>query len=150
MKPQSVEVLTRVNSALHHYRAEQDERVWTERRAVDSEGQIYEDEEGLEEDYYYQVIYNYTVTPTYDYFGANFTVDYSMFELEDRLTLIKTVLPPCGLSYVTASVRLQSLSPYPLLTPRYRFNTARGSELRTWHLPSFKAFRTSPGDKWRN
>nr|KAF6290297.1 hypothetical protein mMyoMyo1_001776 [Myotis myotis] len=50
-------------------------------------GQIYEDEEGLEEDYYYQVIYNYTVTPTYDpdYFGANFTVDYSMFELEDRL-----------------------------------------------------------------
>ncbi|ELK36229.1 hypothetical protein MDA_GLEAN10009652 [Myotis davidii] len=50
-------------------------------------GQIYEDEEGLEEDYYYQVIYNYTVTPTYDpdYFGANFTLDYSMFELEDRL-----------------------------------------------------------------
>ncbi|XP_023614969.1 uncharacterized protein C1orf54 homolog isoform X1 [Myotis lucifugus] len=50
-------------------------------------GQIYEDEEGLEEDYYYQMMYNYTVTPTYDpdYFGANFTVDYSIFELEDRL-----------------------------------------------------------------
>ncbi|XP_027987420.2 uncharacterized protein C1orf54 homolog isoform X1 [Eptesicus fuscus] len=48
-------------------------------------GQIYEDEEVLEEDYYYQVIYNYTVTPNYDYFGANFTVDYSMFESEDRL-----------------------------------------------------------------
>ncbi|CAK6439393.1 unnamed protein product [Pipistrellus nathusii] len=49
-------------------------------------GQMYEDdEEGLEEDYYYQVFYNYTVTPNYDYFGANFTVDYSMFESEDRL-----------------------------------------------------------------
>ncbi|XP_036297792.1 uncharacterized protein C1orf54 homolog isoform X5 [Pipistrellus kuhlii] len=51
-------------------------------------GQMYEDdEEVLEEDYYYQVFYNYTVTPNYgpDYFGANFTVDYSMFESEDRL-----------------------------------------------------------------
>ncbi|XP_057578050.1 uncharacterized protein C1orf54 homolog isoform X4 [Hippopotamus amphibius kiboko] len=47
-------------------------------------GQEYEDE-GLEEDEYYQVIYYYTVTPNYDDFGANFTVDYSMFESEDRL-----------------------------------------------------------------
>ncbi|XP_019480896.1 PREDICTED: uncharacterized protein C1orf54 homolog isoform X1 [Hipposideros armiger] len=50
-------------------------------------GQGYEDEEGLEEDDYYQVIYylNYTVTPSYDDFGANFTIDYSMFEAEDNL-----------------------------------------------------------------
>ncbi|XP_022381907.1 uncharacterized protein C1orf54 homolog isoform X2 [Enhydra lutris kenyoni] len=48
-------------------------------------GQEYEDEKGLEEDDYYQVIYYYTVTPNYDDFGANFTVDYSMFESEDRL-----------------------------------------------------------------
>ncbi|XP_036128746.1 uncharacterized protein C1orf54 homolog isoform X3 [Molossus molossus] len=49
------------------------------------EGQKYEDEEGLEEDDYYQVIYYYTITPNYDDFGANFTVDYSIFESEDRL-----------------------------------------------------------------
>ncbi|XP_041609933.1 uncharacterized protein C1orf54 homolog isoform X1 [Vulpes lagopus] len=48
-------------------------------------GQEYEDGEGLEEDDYYQVVYYYTVTPNYDDFGANFTVDYSMFESEDRL-----------------------------------------------------------------
>ncbi|XP_012667196.2 uncharacterized protein C1orf54 homolog [Otolemur garnettii] len=49
-------------------------------------GQEYEDGESLEEDYYYyQVVYYYTVTPTYDDFGANFTIDYSMFESEDRL-----------------------------------------------------------------
>ncbi|KAF3813353.1 uncharacterized protein C1orf54 homolog isoform X8 [Mirounga angustirostris] len=47
-------------------------------------GQEHEDGEGLEEDDYYQVIYYYTVTPNYDDFGANFTVDYSMFESEDR------------------------------------------------------------------
>ncbi|XP_042537815.1 uncharacterized protein C1orf54 homolog isoform X2 [Dipodomys spectabilis] len=48
-------------------------------------GQEYEDEEGLEEIEYYQVIYYYTVTPNYDDFGANFTIDYSMFESEDKL-----------------------------------------------------------------
>ncbi|XP_016070983.1 PREDICTED: uncharacterized protein C1orf54 homolog isoform X2 [Miniopterus natalensis] len=48
-------------------------------------GQKYEDEEGLEEDDYYQVIYYYTITPNYDDFGANFTVDYSIFDSEDRL-----------------------------------------------------------------
>ncbi|XP_025714178.1 uncharacterized protein C1orf54 homolog isoform X2 [Callorhinus ursinus] len=47
-------------------------------------GQEYKDEEGLGEDDYYQVVYYYTVTPNYDDFGANFTVDYSMFESEDR------------------------------------------------------------------
>ncbi|KAL2771852.1 uncharacterized protein WCI35_020019 [Daubentonia madagascariensis] len=48
-------------------------------------GQEYEDEESLEEDDYYQVVYYYTVTPSYDDFGADFTIDYSMFESEDRL-----------------------------------------------------------------
>ncbi|XP_023403151.1 uncharacterized protein C1orf54 homolog isoform X2 [Loxodonta africana] len=48
-------------------------------------GQEYENEEILEEDDYYQVIYYYTVTPNYDDLGANFTVDYSVFESEDRL-----------------------------------------------------------------
>ncbi|XP_021121548.1 uncharacterized protein C1orf54 homolog isoform X2 [Heterocephalus glaber] len=48
-------------------------------------GQEYEDEEGLVEDDYYQVIYYYTVTPSYDGFNADFTIDYSMFESEDRL-----------------------------------------------------------------
>ncbi|KAM6168263.1 uncharacterized protein C1orf54 homolog [Erethizon dorsatum] len=48
-------------------------------------GQEYEDEEGLVQEDYYQVIYYYTVTPTYDDFNANFTIDYSMFESEDRL-----------------------------------------------------------------
>ncbi|KAL6044189.1 hypothetical protein STEG23_019869 [Scotinomys teguina] len=50
------------------------------------EGQKYEEEEELEEDEYYQVAYYYyTVTPNYDDFSANFTVDYSVFESEDRL-----------------------------------------------------------------
>ncbi|XP_006861426.1 PREDICTED: uncharacterized protein C1orf54 homolog [Chrysochloris asiatica] len=48
-------------------------------------GQKLEDEEELEEDDYYQVIYEYTVTPHYDDFVVNFTIDYSMFESEDRL-----------------------------------------------------------------
>ncbi|XP_042638253.1 uncharacterized protein C1orf54 homolog [Orycteropus afer afer] len=48
-------------------------------------GQEYLDEEVLGEDDYYQVIYYYTVTPNYDDLGVNFTIDYSMFESEDRL-----------------------------------------------------------------
>ncbi|XP_032753604.1 uncharacterized protein C1orf54 homolog isoform X2 [Rattus rattus] len=49
-------------------------------------GQEYEDEEQLEEVDYYQVsYYYYTVTPNYDDFNVNFTVDYSAFESEDRL-----------------------------------------------------------------
>uniref|UniRef100_A0A8C2VP85 Chromosome 1 open reading frame 54 n=1 Tax=Chinchilla lanigera TaxID=34839 RepID=A0A8C2VP85_CHILA len=47
-------------------------------------GQEYDEEELAQEDYY-QVIYYYTVTPTYDDFNANFTIDYSIFESEDRL-----------------------------------------------------------------
>ncbi|XP_054430972.1 uncharacterized protein C1orf54 homolog isoform X2 [Pteronotus mesoamericanus] len=53
-------------------------------------GQEYEDEGGLEEDDYYQVIYYYTVTPNYDDFGANFTFDYSIFESEERLNRLDT------------------------------------------------------------
>ncbi|XP_058131278.1 uncharacterized protein C1orf54 homolog isoform X2 [Dasypus novemcinctus] len=52
-------------------------------------GQENEDEI-LEEIEYYQVEYYYTVTPTYDDFGANFTIDYSMFESEDRLNRLDT------------------------------------------------------------
>ncbi|XP_038167948.1 uncharacterized protein C1orf54 homolog isoform X3 [Arvicola amphibius] len=50
-------------------------------------GQEYEDEEELDEGEYYQVSYYYytITTPNYDDFSANFTVDYSMFESEDRL-----------------------------------------------------------------
>lgn len=49
-------------------------------------GQEYEGEEQLEEVDYYQVAYYYyTVTPNYDDFNVNFTVDYSAFESEDRL-----------------------------------------------------------------
>ncbi|KAM6217144.1 uncharacterized protein C1orf54 homolog [Rhynchocyon petersi] len=48
-------------------------------------GQEYLDEEVLEEDDYYQVIYYYTVTPNYDDFGANFTFDYSMLESDEKL-----------------------------------------------------------------
>ncbi|XP_049980671.1 uncharacterized protein C1orf54 homolog isoform X7 [Alexandromys fortis] len=49
-------------------------------------GQEYEDEEELDESEYYQVAYYYyTITPNYDDFSPNFTVDYSMFESEDRL-----------------------------------------------------------------
>nr|XP_042135462.1 uncharacterized protein C1orf54 homolog isoform X2 [Peromyscus maniculatus bairdii] len=53
-------------------------------------GQEYEDEEELEEGDYYQVAYYYyTVTPNYDDFSVNFTVDYSMFESEDRLSRLQ-------------------------------------------------------------
>ncbi|XP_054988555.1 uncharacterized protein C1orf54 homolog isoform X4 [Sorex araneus] len=46
-------------------------------------GQEYTDEDVLAEEEYYQIIYYYTITPVYDDFG-NFTVDYSMFDSEDR------------------------------------------------------------------
>ncbi|XP_058516182.1 uncharacterized protein C1orf54 homolog isoform X3 [Ochotona princeps] len=45
----------------------------------------YGDEEGLEEVEYYQVAYYYTITPSYDDFSPNFTIDYSTFDLEDRM-----------------------------------------------------------------
>ncbi|CAH6921732.1 uncharacterized protein C1orf54 homolog [Phodopus roborovskii] len=54
-------------------------------------GQEYEEEEELEESEYYEVVYYYhTITPNYDDFSANFTVDYSMFESEDRLNRLET------------------------------------------------------------
>ncbi|XP_038167942.1 uncharacterized protein C1orf54 homolog isoform X1 [Arvicola amphibius] len=57
------------------------------REELEGEGQEYEDEEELDEGEYYQVSYYYytITTPNYDDFSANFTVDYSMFESEDRL-----------------------------------------------------------------
>uniref|UniRef100_A0A2K5CS84 Chromosome 1 open reading frame 54 n=1 Tax=Aotus nancymaae TaxID=37293 RepID=A0A2K5CS84_AOTNA len=61
-------------------------------------GQEYEDEERLEEDEYYQVVYYFTVTPTYD-----FTIDYSVFESEDRLnSLDKDITEAVG-----TTIRLQ-------------------------------------------
>ncbi|XP_006168540.1 uncharacterized protein C1orf54 homolog isoform X1 [Tupaia chinensis] len=51
-------------------------------------GQEYKDEEILEEDDYYQMVYYYTVSPTYDDLGVNFTIDYSAFELEDKLNML--------------------------------------------------------------
>ncbi|KAM9689001.1 uncharacterized protein C1orf54 homolog isoform 1-T1 [Trichechus inunguis] len=59
-------------------------------------GQEYEHEEILEEDDYYQVIYYYTVTPNYDDLGANFTIDYSMFESEDRLNRLDKEVTEAG------------------------------------------------------
>ncbi|XP_040854531.1 uncharacterized protein C1orf54 homolog isoform X4 [Ochotona curzoniae] len=75
-------------------------RLWTGHNGVPDAGSVvrvpmepeYEDEEGLEEEEYYQVAYYYTITPSYDDFGPNFTIDYSTFDLEDRLdTLAKDV-----------------------------------------------------------
>ncbi|XP_060057739.1 uncharacterized protein C1orf54 homolog isoform X2 [Erinaceus europaeus] len=51
-------------------------------------GQEYGDEPDL--NYYYNVAYYYTVTPNYDDYGVNFTVDYSIFESEDRLNQLDT------------------------------------------------------------
>nr|XP_044994568.1 uncharacterized protein C1orf54 homolog isoform X2 [Jaculus jaculus] len=50
-------------------------------------GQEYDNEEGLEESEYYQVAYYYynTITPNYDDSSVNFTIDYALFEAEDRL-----------------------------------------------------------------
>ncbi|XP_027718328.1 uncharacterized protein C1orf54-like isoform X2 [Vombatus ursinus] len=56
-------------------------------------GQEYEEEqiyEGIYEDY--QVVY-YTVTPYYDDFGVNFTLDYSQFEEEDRMASTQSTTP---------------------------------------------------------
>ncbi|XP_051012907.1 uncharacterized protein C1orf54 homolog [Acomys russatus] len=51
-------------------------------------GQEYDqaDEELDESDYYQVAYYYYTVTHNYDDFNVNFTVDYSVFESEDRLS----------------------------------------------------------------
>ncbi|CAK7296974.1 Uncharacterized protein C1orf54 [Vulpes lagopus] len=99
-------------------------------------GQEYEDGEGLEEDDYYQVVYYYTVTPNYDDFGANFTVDYSMFESEDRLNRLdkevreaaETTIShetegadpqkPETLKPMTVEPSAESCSPPPVLGPR--------------------------------
>ncbi|XP_036624713.1 uncharacterized protein C1orf54 homolog [Trichosurus vulpecula] len=58
------------------------------------EEQIYED---IYEDTYgdYQVVY-YTVTPYYDDFAVNFTLDYSQFEVEDRMNIEKETTAETG------------------------------------------------------
>ncbi|XP_055968137.1 uncharacterized protein C1orf54 homolog isoform X2 [Sorex fumeus] len=49
-------------------------------------GQEYPDEEVLDEEEYYQIVYYYSVTPVYDDFGT-FTIDYSKLESEGRGSL---------------------------------------------------------------
>ncbi|XP_029393925.1 uncharacterized protein C1orf54 homolog isoform X1 [Mus pahari] len=67
-------------------------------------GQEYEDEEQLEEGDYYQVAYYYyTMTPNYDDFSVNFTVDYSMFESEDKLNRLNKEVTTTEAVETTAS-----------------------------------------------
>ncbi|XP_034355373.1 uncharacterized protein C1orf54 homolog isoform X1 [Arvicanthis niloticus] len=67
-------------------------------------GQEYEDEEQLEEGDYYQVAYYYyTMTPNYDDFSVNFTVDYSAFESEDRLNRLNKEVTTTEAVETTAS-----------------------------------------------
>ncbi|XP_068945315.1 uncharacterized protein C1orf54 homolog isoform X3 [Petaurus breviceps papuanus] len=59
-------------------------------------GQEYEEEQIYEEIYEdYQIVY-YTVTPYYDDLGVNFTLDYSQFEAEDRMTIEKETITEAG------------------------------------------------------
>ncbi|XP_037600858.1 uncharacterized protein C1orf54 homolog isoform X2 [Cebus imitator] len=75
-------------------------------------GQEYEDEERLEEDEYYQVAYYFTVTPIYDDFGADFTIDYSMFESEDRLnSLNKDITEAVGTTIHLQTARTDHQKP---------------------------------------
>ncbi|XP_039316168.1 uncharacterized protein C1orf54 homolog isoform X2 [Saimiri boliviensis] len=75
-------------------------------------GQEYEDEERLEEEEYYQVAYYFTVTPTYDDFGADFTIDYSIFESEDRLnSLDKDVTEAVGTTIHLQTARADPQKP---------------------------------------
>ncbi|NP_705733.2 uncharacterized protein C1orf54 homolog isoform 1 precursor [Mus musculus] len=67
-------------------------------------GQEYDHEEQLEEGDYYQVAYYYyTVTPNYDDFSVNFTVDYSVFESEDRLNRLNKEVTTTEAVETTAS-----------------------------------------------
>ncbi|XP_031230716.1 uncharacterized protein C1orf54 homolog [Mastomys coucha] len=67
-------------------------------------GQEYEGEEQLEEGDYYQVAYYYyTVTPNYDDFSVNFTVDYSVLESEDRLNKLNKKVTTTEAAETTAS-----------------------------------------------
>ncbi|XP_044532039.1 uncharacterized protein C1orf54 homolog [Gracilinanus agilis] len=59
-------------------------------------GQEYEEEPGYEEIYEdYQVVY-YTVTPYYDEVTINFTLDYSLFEAEDRMNNKEETITEAG------------------------------------------------------
>uniref|UniRef100_A0A8C6HTD7 Uncharacterized protein n=1 Tax=Mus spicilegus TaxID=10103 RepID=A0A8C6HTD7_MUSSI len=67
-------------------------------------GQEYDHEEQLEEGDYYQVAYYYyTMTPNYDDFSVNFTVDYSAFESEDRLNRLNKEVTTTEAVETTAS-----------------------------------------------
>uniref|UniRef100_A0A8C6GNV9 Uncharacterized protein n=1 Tax=Mus spicilegus TaxID=10103 RepID=A0A8C6GNV9_MUSSI len=67
-------------------------------------GQEYDHEEQLEEGDYYQVAYYYyTMTPNYDDFSVNFTVDYSVFESEDRLNRLNKEVTTTEAVETTAS-----------------------------------------------
>ncbi|XP_029330908.1 uncharacterized protein C1orf54 homolog isoform X2 [Mus caroli] len=67
-------------------------------------GQEYDNEEQLEEGDYYQVAYYYyTMTPNYDDFSVNFTVDYSAFESEDRLNRLNKEVTTTEAVETTAS-----------------------------------------------
>ncbi|XP_043859498.1 uncharacterized protein C1orf54 homolog [Dromiciops gliroides] len=59
-------------------------------------GQEYEEEQIYEEIYEdYPVVY-YTVTPYYEDLGVNFTLDYSLFEAEDRMNFEKETTTEAG------------------------------------------------------
>ncbi|MEJ1277855.1 hypothetical protein NN561_008773 [Cricetulus griseus] len=100
-------------------------------------GQEYEEEEELEEDDYYQVAYYYyTVTTNYDEFSANFTVDYSMFESEDRLSLggLASEMVTCVAGYVRTGWRSRGGSPgedavFRLQSPPSSPSRAGGTQL---------------------
>ncbi|XP_049621946.1 uncharacterized protein C1orf54 homolog [Suncus etruscus] len=80
LRPQGLQFLIQAGHS-HVFKSGKEANTWEE----------YEDEEVLDEEEYYQIAYYYTVTPIYDDFG-NFTVDYSMFESEDRLNQLDKVV----------------------------------------------------------
>ncbi|XP_055259327.1 uncharacterized protein C1orf54 homolog isoform X2 [Moschus berezovskii] len=108
-------------------------------------GQEYEDGEELEEDDYYQVIYYYTVTPSYDDFGVNFTVDYSMFESENTVNRLDEKVieaPETTISYETdhadhqkpVTEKPMTMEPSPDLNDAVSGLQSRGSLLLSWAL----------------
>ncbi|XP_012585516.1 PREDICTED: uncharacterized protein C1orf54 homolog isoform X2 [Condylura cristata] len=79
-------------------------------------GQEYEDE-GLEKIDYYDITYYYTVTPLYDDYAVNFTVDYSLFESEDRLNRLE--------KEVTGTAETTTISPETEGTDRQERTTVK-------------------------
>ncbi|XP_040854529.1 uncharacterized protein C1orf54 homolog isoform X2 [Ochotona curzoniae] len=99
----------------------------------------YEDEEGLEEEEYYQVAYYYTITPSYDDFGPNFTIDYSTFDLEDRLdTLAKDVSATTEAVETTISFGTERSTDHPesvTVTPTIMETENAVEDAAVAHLP---------------